>query len=175
MMAICFLALGFYLLTGLFGRRLGEVESFLPPATEATLAIGGAESGELSWITNDYEGALARAKQENKLVLIDFTGYTCTNCRWMEANMFPKAEVKREMERYVRVRLYTDGEGEIYQKHQRLEQEKFGTVALPYYAVVDFEGTPLARFAGLTRNPDEFIAFLKSPFTGSPQAILDAR
>ena len=169
MMALCFLALGFYLLTGLFGRRLGEVESFLPPATEGTFMAAGGETGELPWMINDYEGALAQARQEKKLVLIDFTGYTCTNCRWMEANMFPKAEVRREMEKYVRVRLYTDGEGEIYQKHQRLEQEKFGTVALPYYALVDSEGNPVASFAGLTRNPAEFIAFLRTSYSSAAQ------
>ena len=31
-------------------------------------------------------------------MLVDFTGYTCTNCRWMEANMFVLPEVKAEME-----------------------------------------------------------------------------
>jgi thiol:disulfide interchange protein DsbD len=149
------LALSFFLLTGLFGKRLGEIESFLPPAQET--------AGELPWITNDYEGSLAKARQENKLVLIDFTGYTCTNCRWMEANMFPREDVKRELEKFVRVRLYTDGEGAVYKKHQKLEQEKFGTVALPYYAVVDADGNPVAAFPGLTRNPDEFIAFLRTP------------
>ncbi|MEW6207459.1 MAG: cytochrome c biogenesis protein CcdA [Acidobacteriota bacterium] len=158
--ALISLALCFYLLTGLFGRRLGEIESFLPPATEGSLATGVA-AGELEWIVNDYEGALARARQENKLVLIDFTGYTCTNCRWMEANMFPKEQVRRRMEQYVRVRLYTDGEGELYEKHQRLEEEKFGTVALPYYAIVDAKGNAIASFPGLTRNADEFVAFLK--------------
>ncbi|HEY7543767.1 MAG TPA: cytochrome c biogenesis protein CcdA [Blastocatellia bacterium] len=158
--ALISLALCFYLLTGLFGRRLGEIESFLPPATEGSLATGTA-AGELEWIVNDYEGALARAQKENKLVLIDFTGYTCTNCRWMEANMFPKTEVRQVMEQFVRVRLYTDGEGELYQKHQRLEEEKFGTVALPYYAIVDAKGNAIASFPGLTRNQDEFVAFLK--------------
>lgn len=158
--ALICLAICFYLLTGLFGRRLGEIESFLPPATEGSLATGTA-AGELEWMMNDYEGALARARQENKLVLIDFTGYTCTNCRWMEANMFPKEQVRRVMEQFVRVRLYTDGEGEMYQKHQRLEEEKFGTVALPYYAIIDAKGDAIASFPGLTRNTDEFVAFLK--------------
>lgn len=160
MSALVCLAIGFYLLTGLFGRRLGELESFLPPATEGSIASGTA-SGELAWITNDYEGALAEARRENKLVLIDFTGYTCTNCRWMEANMFPKDEVRRVMKQFVRVRLYTDGEGEIYERHQRLEQEKFGTVALPYYALVDTDGNAVASFPGLTRNVEEFLAFLR--------------
>ena len=159
--ALCFLALGSYLTIGLAGRRLGEIESFLPPATEVKqLTAASKAAGELSWMINDYEGALVKARDESKLVLIDFTGYTCTNCRWMEANMFPNPEVKRKMEKYVRVRLYTDGAGEICAKNQKLEQDKFGTVALPYYAVIDSEGNPVASFAGLTRNPAEFISFL---------------
>lgn len=144
-----------WLATGLAGRRLGELEPFLPPAPG-----GVANSGELSWMLDDYAGALAKAKSENKLVLIDFTGYTCTNCRWMEANMFPRAEVEREMEKFVRVRLFTDGADESNARQQKLQEEKFNTVALPLYAVVDPEGNTRAQFLGMTRKSDEFIAFL---------------
>jgi thiol:disulfide interchange protein DsbD len=49
----------------------------------------------------------------------------------MEANMFPRPEVAKEMNKFVRVRLYTDGSGELYEHQQRMQQEKFGTVALP--------------------------------------------
>jgi thiol:disulfide interchange protein DsbD len=147
-------ALSLYLCAGLFGRRLGELESFLPPA------LTTSASHELSWVVNDYEGALARARQERKLVFIDFTGYTCTNCRWMEANMFPRPEVKDRLQRYVRVRLFTDGEGPVYQKQQELEKTQFKTVALPLYAIVDGQGTARATFPGLTRNSQEFVAFL---------------
>ncbi len=101
--------------------------------------------------------------KEQRLVLIDFTGYTCTNCRWMEANMFPRPEIRAELERFVRVRLYTDGEGELYEKHQQFQATTFGTVALPLYAVMTVDGRPLATFPGLTRKPEEFIAFLRSP------------
>jgi thiol:disulfide interchange protein DsbD len=172
--ALISLSLSFYLITGLFGRRLGELESFLPPAAEGSSVSSGRAAGgqeELLWVLNDYEGALATARAEGKLVLIDFTGYTCTNCRWMEANMFPRREVRRELEKYVRVRLYTDGEGEPYERQQRLQEEKFGTVALPYYAVVDADGKPLAGFPGLTRSPDEFIAFLKKGRSGEPAGV----
>ena len=60
-----------------------------------------------------------------------FTGYTCTNCRWMEANVFPQKEIQKQLAKYVRVKLYTDGEGEIYERQQKMEQQLFGTVALP--------------------------------------------
>jgi thiol:disulfide interchange protein DsbD len=61
------------------------------------------------------------------------------------------------------VKLYTDGEGEIYEKHQEFQATTFGTVALPLYAVMSPEGRPIATFPGLTRDPAEFVAFLRAP------------
>lgn len=146
---------------GLRGTRLGELESFLPPPEGAVTSGTASVAGELPWMVNDYAGGLARAKAEGKMVLIDFTGYTCTNCRWMEANMFPRAEITREMEKYVRVRLYTDGQGELYRTQQKLELDKFGTVALPYYAIVDADGNTQSQFLGMTRSSDEYLTFLR--------------
>jgi hypothetical protein len=42
-----------------------------------------------------------------------------------------------------------------------MQRDAFGTVALPYYAVESPDGTPTVAFGGLTRNPEEFLAFLK--------------
>ncbi|MEP7214111.1 MAG: cytochrome c biogenesis protein CcdA [Acidobacteriota bacterium] len=159
--AIVSLAISFYLITGLFGAKLGEIEAFLPPDLEVSasskLSPGSSES---AWIVNDYAAALAKAKAENKRVFVDFTGYTCTNCRWMEANVFPKPEVATAMNKFVLVRLYTDGEGELYEKQQQMEQDMFGTVALPFYAVIDGDGKAVASYPGLTRNTAEFTEFL---------------
>jgi hypothetical protein len=57
--------------------------------------------------------------------------------------------------------LYTDGEGELYERQQSFQEKTFGTVALPLYAVVDGKGAVKATFAGLTRDPTEFIEFLR--------------
>ena len=95
-------------------------------------------------------------------MIIDFTGYTCTNCRWMEANMFPRPDVRAELGTFVRARLYTDGQGPLYMRQQRFQQERFRTVALPLYAIIDSEQRPVATFAGLTRDQDEFLRFLRS-------------
>jgi thiol:disulfide interchange protein DsbD len=148
-----------WLATGVSGRRLGELEAFLPPADYAR---GGSVSarGELPWISNDLSAALAEARATRRLVMIDFTGYTCTNCRWMEANMFPRPEIRAALDGFVRARLYTDGQGEIYERQQRFQEERFQTVALPLYAIVDGDARAVATFAGLTRDPDEFLRFL---------------
>jgi thiol:disulfide interchange protein DsbD len=146
-----------WLASGLGGRRLGELEAFLPPADLTSLA----PDGELPWIVNDYDGALRVARERGERVLIDFTGYTCTNCRWMEANMFTRPDVAIDLARYVRVRLYTDARGEPYRGFQQMEQSLFGTVALPYYAVMLPDGRPVLGFGGLTRDAAHFIAFLR--------------
>ena len=75
--------------------------------------------------------------------------------------MFPRDGVKQNLDRYVRVRLYTDGMGEPYDAQQRLEEKLFGTVALPLYAVLEPDGRPRAKFLGMTRDPEEFISFLQ--------------
>ena len=165
LLATASILLGVWLFSGVMGRRLGELDAFLPPA-DGVQAFAADDNvagiaGELTWIMNDYEGALARATREHKRVMVDFTGYTCTNCRWMEANMFPREDVRRELEKFVRVRMYTDGEGEIFQKQQRLQQAMFKTVALPYYAILEADGSPVVTYPGLTRDPAEFVAFLR--------------
>jgi thiol:disulfide interchange protein DsbD len=142
------------------GRRLRQIEAFLPPVSPV-IAPASQLSGAPTWMLNDYAGALAAARGSERLVFVDFTGYTCTNCRWMEANVFTRPDVSAELGRFVLSRLYTDGEGEIYEQQQAFQEKTFGTVALPLYAVVDADGKVRATFSGLTRDPSEFIAFLR--------------
>lgn len=154
------LLLAAWLGSGLSGRPLRQIEAFLPLSTPvAALASGGGTVP--TWLLNDYDGALKAARTSGKLVFVDFTGYTCTNCRWMEANIFSRPDVGAELGQFVLARLYTDGEGEIYERQQAFQEQAFGTVALPLYAVVDADGKVRSTFTGLTRNPAEFIAFLR--------------
>ena len=146
-----------WLALGMKGKPLGELEAFLPPSEISTPSA----PSDLQWILNDQQKALAAASQTERLVFVDFTGYTCTNCRWMEANMFSRADVSASLSNYVLSRLYTDGEGDIYEKQQQFQENQFGTVALPLYAIVDSKGRTVRTFSGLTRNPREFIAFLR--------------
>jgi thiol:disulfide interchange protein len=160
--AILSLAISFYLLTGLFGAKLGEIESFLPPdlSNNSSKVFGGKSTQELTWIENDLDKALAKAKSENKRVFVDFTGYTCTNCRWMEANIFPKKEVESEMSKFVLARLYTDDGSENNNKQQEFQEKTFQTVALPFYSILEADGKTVSTFPGLTRNTPEFVDFL---------------
>jgi thiol:disulfide interchange protein DsbD len=171
--AFLFGTVAFYLLTGLFGARLGEIESFLPPATNVANSTGSSTSpnGELSWISNDYDAVVKQAQAGNKPIFIDFTGYTCTNCRWMETNMFPKPVVRAELEKFVRVKLFTDGDGQPYEGFQQMQEQRFGTVALPLYAILTPADQITATFEGLTRSEKEFVAFLRKRQNGSGDTV----
>jgi thiol:disulfide interchange protein DsbD len=162
---------GLSLVPGMFGTKLGEIEAYIPPASG---------SGDLPWIENDLQSAFAKAKAEGKTVLVNFTGYACTNCHWMKANMFTRPEVGGVMKNIVLVDLYTDGTDAASEANQKLEEEKFQTVAIPFYVLYDANQNVLATFPGLTRKPEEYISFLNtkaaplSPgLDGSPFKTLD--
>jgi thiol:disulfide interchange protein len=164
LVALVLLSTTIWVSSGLVGHPLGEIESFLPPtnATTETVSSANARSAELTWILNDYPAGLKEAQLQGKPIFIDFTGYTCTNCRWMEANMFPRPEIQAELNKFVLVRLFTDREGEPYQGQQQMEKDRFDSVALPLYAILTPSGQIKSSFPGLTRDPKEFLHFLSA-------------
>ena len=161
-LSLVFLVGSIWLANGLAGHSLGGVDAFLPPAEvdAATHVQGSNVAAGSPWILNDLQIGLAQAKSEGKPLFIDFTGYTCTNCRWMESNILSKPDIERDLNRFVKVRLYTDGEGEVYAKQQDYEDKHFGTVALPFYALLDSDGKTVDTSAGVSRDVTAFAAFL---------------
>ncbi len=145
-----------------------------PSATQSA-GIGGS-SGEsaLVWMKNQYREALDRARREGKLVLVNFTGYACTNCHWMKANMFTRPEIAAVMKNFVLVELYTDGTDAESEANQKIQLAKFNTVAIPFYAIVDPDEKVLATFPGSTGNSAEFLAFLNKPAPPPPTATSTA-
>jgi thiol:disulfide interchange protein DsbD len=160
-----FLAFALSLIPGMFGSHLGELETFVPPATGGGLASGGETA--LAWMKNDLAGALERARKEKKLVLVNFTGYACTNCHWMKANMFTRPEISGVMKDMVLVDLYTDGNDAASQANQALESGEFQTIAIPFYVIYDPDKKVVATFPSLTRDPAKYLAFLN---TRAPEA-----
>ena len=161
-LSIVFMSFGLYLTGGLFGQPLhGLIDSYLPPVVDASRQNFVLESGEkhMVWLDNLPE-ALEVAKVEKKPVFIDFTGYTCTNCRWMETNVFEEVKVQKLFNKFVMVRLYTDG-GENYRENQKMEISRFGTAALPFYVVLSPDDEEISRFPGMDTDANKFIDFLE--------------
>ena len=180
--AVVFISLALYMLPGLFGAPLNAIDAFLPPrqVTDLSLYAGFPErSASLAqdelWIEDDVDGALLAAAEARRPLLIDFTGYTCTNCRQMEASVFIRPEVVERFRRdFVLSRLFTDGldEGETFQRYQL---GLTGTVALPTYAIVDPREKRLISKASGVMSVEEFVAFLDRGVASYAQTELAAR
>jgi len=147
-------------------RSLGSlIDSVLPPPSGHRLKGGDyiteEQSSKLIWYDNVNDG-LVKARKLNRPVMIDFTGYTCVNCRWMEQNVFNLKDVyKLFLEEYVLVRLYTDG-GEKASENLQYQIDHFNTVALPLYVILNKDGEFVRQFSGISQNPQEFVDFLTS-------------
>ena len=157
-----FFGLALFLLPGLLGAPLGRLDAYLPPRQfgDVSLLSPGQLSHDEGWIVDDVEAALAEGRSRARPVLVDFTGYTCTNCRDMEANVFTRPEIAQAFERdFVLLRLYTDGARD--RELQRYQLDMTGTVALPTYAVLhpDRPEIPLLQLSG-TASPERFARFL---------------
>ena len=174
MVASFFLAMAFSLLPGMFGASLGQLDAYVPAPTAGLVNMGGrntAQGGQV-WLKNQYRQALDQARAENKLVLVTFTGYACTNCHWMKANMFPRPPIAEATKSLVMVELYTDGTDQESEENQKLQDDKFKTVAIPYYALMDPDGNVVATFdKGMTTDTQEFLTFLTSRPTGTRAAL----
>ncbi len=173
--ATFYFAVTFYLLTGLFGAPLGEFDAWLPPEETNGRIVASSVSGNAggnAWIES-YDTAIEKARAENKPVFLNFTGVTCTNCRWMEKNMFPDPLVRKELDRFVLAELFTDRETAAHQaedeKNAERQSRQFGSAALPLYAIISPDEKTLAVFPSLTRDKQEFISFLQRGSNGFAQ------
>ena len=163
LVAVVFLTFAVSLVPGMFGANLGPLEAYVPPASPGSAGPAGATRAEQQvWLKNGYEEALARAKQENKLLLVTFTGYACTNCHWMKANMFSRPEIAAAVKDMILVELYTDGTDDTSRRNQEMQDRLFQTVAIPYYALLDGDGKVIASFPGLTKDAKQFLSFLST-------------
>jgi thiol:disulfide interchange protein DsbD len=166
-----FLVFALSLAPGMFGGRLGGLDAYVPAASGVT---PGSSGSALPWMKDQYRAALDRARRERKRVLVNFTGYACTNCHWMRANMFTRPEIAAALKDFVLVELYTDGTDEASVANQSLELSKFHTVAIPFYAILDADEKAIATFAGSTSDAQEYLAFLQGPGGGPGAEVAPA-
>ncbi len=176
-LAIIPLAFSIYMLPGLWGAPLKAISAFAPPMSTQTFNLNAQAEGV---VFDDYDQAKAYAKEQNKPMFVDFTGYGCVNCRKMEAAVLADDKVKDILEKeYVMVTLHVDDktplstpiEVEEYgkkvtlktygDKWSYLQRYKFGANAQPYYLLLSPKGKPLASPYGYNEDVDKFIKFLE--------------
>ena len=165
--AILLFALAVYSATGIRDTKSmgGWLDGWLPPAIYPGEPTPDdreqANEDHLTWIVDDIEKGFRDAKEEGKALFIDFSGYTCTNCRYMEGAVFPKPQVRTRLEKMVRVTAYTDCEQEVCDRQRKYQLKRFDTAALPFYVILDpFSDTVLAVHPDMSKDVNAYVAFL---------------
>lgn len=163
LLAAVFLIFAISLVPGLFGAALGDLDALVPEGSGTAFVSAGQQTATAPpRYKNNLDAALTAARDGHKLVLIDFTGYACTNCHWMKANMFSRPEIASALNNMIVVELYTDGTDADSEKNQKLEDRKFNTASIPFYAIMDPDQNVIATFPQLTRDAHEFLSFLET-------------
>lgn len=181
---VLFAAITIYLLPGLTNTnwaRLKLISGFPPPRSYTIYHI---EKGSvIEPIHNDYKRALQLAKEQDKPVLIDFTGWACVNCRRMEEKVWPDKIVDSLMRNeFIVVSLYVDERKNLPLAEQTVETlsngteksivtvgdkwatfqiENFGATSQPQYAIISPDQIALTKTKFYTPNPDQFIKWLE--------------
>jgi thioredoxin-related protein len=113
----------------------------------STFAFAGTGWGD------DYDKAIAQAKTEKKLVLLDFTGSDwCGWCKKLDAEVFSKKEFKDfAKENLVLVEVdFPQGKklpGKVKKQNDELKT-KFSVKGYPTLVVLDAEGKEVHRIGG---------------------------
>ena len=182
-------AFAIYLASGF--RVNKETTTFTP----LTLLSGLAPPVGYSWLypsstTNnlktfkDLKEGIAYAKQVNKPIMIDFTGYACVNCRKMEEHIWPLEKIDNYLRNeYVLISLYVDDKKDLPtdekvevnrvnggkrllknygHKWANFQTQFFRSNSQPYYVLLNSDGNKvLIEPVGYTPDVDEYARFLE--------------
>lgn len=117
-----------YLIAGLFfNTSLSLLSGFAPPKFYSIHETKTDCPLDLNCF-KDFEEGLAYAKEHDKPILLDFTGWACVNCRKMEENVWSDPEVYAELEEFVLISLYVDDRKQLSEELQFDFQKSNGKV-----------------------------------------------
>ena len=183
---VLFGAITLYLMPGLTNSRyakMGLLSGFPPPLSYTLYSHHVLITEGIKPLHNEYEKALARARAENKPLLIDFTGWACVNCRRMEEKVWTDKEVDSIMRnKFVVVSLYVDEKTKLPATEQSVfktsvgidksiitvgdkwatfQTENFRATSQPQYAIINPDEIALTKTKFYTPDPNEFADWLK--------------
>ncbi len=135
---------------------------------------------------DDFDLALQKAKETNKPILIDFTGWACVNCRKMEETVWTVESIKKILEEdFILVSLYVDDKVELPKELQgeftytvdgvtktkkirtignkwaTFQTQVFNNNSQPYYVMLSHDGYLLGNPVGYTPDEEEYEDYLK--------------
>jgi cytochrome c biogenesis protein CcdA/thioredoxin-related protein len=183
-----------YLLPGVTNTkwaRLSLISGFPPPFSYSLYRHPVNYETSVEPLQNDYEKALAMAREQGKPLLIDFTGWACVNCRRMEENVWVDEEVKQLMRNdFIVVSLYVDERRKLpiterfrhhssngYEKSivtvgdkwATFQFENFKKVSQPQYAILSADEIALTKTKTYTPSAKQFAAWLKCGIAANRQ------
>ena len=135
--------------------RFFTLTAALAVSTSAALAAAGWD--------DDYDKALAKAKTEKKMVLLDFTGSDwCGWCVKLDKEVFSKPEFKTYAKDNL-VLVEVDFPHEKRQSKKLKEQNEklqkdFGVSGFPTIIVLNAEGKQVGKLGYMEGGPTAFIA-----------------
>ena len=115
-----FLLFSMYLVSGLFeSNNVRLLSGILPPEFYSIKENNNDCPLGLNCF-KDYESGKEYAIDNNKIILLDFTGWACANCRRMEENVWSKPTIFKMLDtEFVIISLYVDDRSKLS------EQEEF--------------------------------------------------
>ncbi|MBK5271208.1 MAG: thioredoxin family protein, partial [Bacteroidia bacterium] len=182
---LIFLAATIYLVPGLTNTKAANLKliSGFPPPLCYSIYDNPINCKKGFKPLEDYEVALAKAKKENKPVLIDFTGWACVNCRKMEESVWTDPVVDSFMHKeFVVVSLYVDERRNlpvvdqisfktssgneksivtVGDKWATFQTENFGATSQPQYAIISPDERALTKTKFYTPDAAEFANWLR--------------
>ncbi len=178
-MAVIVFSFTLYLIPGLWGAPLKLISGFPPPEFyKEWVKPQESECPHNLTCFKDYEEGMKYAKLQGKPIMLDFTGWSCVNCRKMEDNVWSQPEVlKRLSEKYVIISLYVDDKKPLPADQQYvsesgkkivttgnkwsdMQRTQYKTNSQPYYVLLDNDGKILANPRGYTPDVDTYVKFL---------------
>ena len=175
----------FYLVPGVTNTKYANLSliSGFPPPLYYSIYPGKSDCVFNLNCTRDYEEGLRMAREQNKPILLDFTGYACVNCRRMEENVWSKPDVNALMkEKFIVISLYVDDkkllpaaerftyitkEGSkreirtVGDKWANFETENFKNNAQPLYAILNTKEELLSHPAAYTPSVKDYLQWLQ--------------
>jgi cytochrome c biogenesis protein CcdA/thioredoxin-related protein len=185
-MAIVTGAFTVYMIPGLWGAPLKLINAFPPPMhySESPYGVGNTQAGSSVsdhseedghhlgpqgiMVFHDYDTGMEYAREVNKPVMLDFTGWACVNCRKMEEQVWSDPAVKKILsEDMVLISLYVDERTKLPETDQYettiagktkkvrtvgdkwmvMQAEKYKINSQPYYLVLDHDENSLIEAA----------------------------
>ncbi|MFN2437979.1 MAG: protein-disulfide reductase DsbD family protein [Chitinophagaceae bacterium] len=183
---ILFAIITAYLIPGITNTRAANlklISGFPPPMCYSVYAHPINCEENIEPLINDYEEAVRLAKQQNKPILIDFTGWACVNCRRMEEKVWPDPDVARMMKNdFIVVSLYVDERKRLPATEQMeyttqdsikksiitvgdkwatFQLENFYKTSQPQYCIISPNEIALTKTKSYTPDASEFVEWLQ--------------